>query len=190
MVALAQPIAKIALTFSTPEYFAIIFFGLVSVGSLGGGSLTNAFISLFFGLLISTVGVDDIYGAERFVFGVPLFKDGIDYLVVMVGAYGLGEVFSRMEKGFVSVSVEGVSEVKTRLPSLREALAAKMTFLRGIVRRHRRRASCPAPARRSRRSSPTAPNGSTAGGRTSWARAFRRASSRRRPRPPRRWAGR
>jgi putative tricarboxylic transport membrane protein len=56
--------------------------------------LTNAFISLFFGLLISTVGVDDIYGAERFVFGVPLFKDGIDYLVVMVGAYGLGEVFS------------------------------------------------------------------------------------------------
>ena len=55
MVALAQPIAKIALTFSTPEYFAMIFFGLVSVGSLGGGSLTNAFISLFFGLLISTV---------------------------------------------------------------------------------------------------------------------------------------
>ena len=131
MVALAQPIANIALTFSTPEYFAIIFFGLVSVGSLGGGSLTNAFISLFFGLLISTVGVDDIYGAERFVFGVPLFKDGIDYLVVMVGAYGLGEVFSRMEKGFVSVAVEGVSEVKTRLPRLREALAAKMTFLRG-----------------------------------------------------------
>jgi putative tricarboxylic transport membrane protein len=66
MVALAQPIADIALTFSTPEKFAIICFGLVSVGSLGGGSLTNAFISLFFGLLISTVGVDDIYGAERF----------------------------------------------------------------------------------------------------------------------------
>ncbi len=131
MVALAQPIADIALTFSTPEKFAIIFFGLVSVGSLGGGSLTNAFISLFFGLLISTVGVDDIYGAERFVFGVPLFKDGIDYLVVMVGAYGLGEVFSRMEKGFVSVTVEGVSEVRTRLPSWKEALAAKMTFLRG-----------------------------------------------------------
>jgi putative tricarboxylic transport membrane protein len=36
--------------------------------------MTNAFISLFFGLLIATVGVDDIYGAERFVFGVPLFR--------------------------------------------------------------------------------------------------------------------
>ena len=74
MVALAQPIAKVALTFSTPEYFAIIFFGLASVVSLGGGSLTNAFISLFFGLLIATVGVDDIYGVERFAFGVPLLQ--------------------------------------------------------------------------------------------------------------------
>jgi putative tricarboxylic transport membrane protein len=133
MVALAQPIAIIALTFSTPEYFAIIFFGLVSVGSLGGGSLTNAFISLFVGLLISSVGVDDIYGAERFVFGVPLFKDGIDYLVVMVGAYGLGEVFLRMERGFTSVPVQGTGDVKTRLPGLREAMAAKMTFLRGSL---------------------------------------------------------
>ena len=133
MVALAQPVAKIALTFSTPEYFAMIFFGLVSVGSLGSGSLTNAFISLFFGLLISTVGVDDIYGAERFVFGVPLLKDGISYLVVMVGAYGLGEVFLRMEKGFVSLPVEGVTEVKTRLPSLAQALASKMTFVRASL---------------------------------------------------------
>ena len=79
----------------------LIFFGLVSVGSLGGGSMTNAFISLFFGLLIATVGVDDIYGAERFVFGVPLFKDGIHYLVVFtllsllhrVTRVGLSDIF-------------------------------------------------------------------------------------------------
>jgi len=121
MVALAQPIANVALTFSTPEYFAVIFFGLVSVGSLGGGSVTNAFISLFFGLLISTVGVDDIYGAERFVFGVPLLKDGIDYLVVMVGAYGLGEVFTRMEKGFVSAALQKTGDVRTRLPAFAPA---------------------------------------------------------------------
>jgi len=131
MVALAQPIANVALTFSTPEYFAVILFGLVSVGSLGGGSVTNAFISLFFGLLISTVGVDDIYGAERFVFGVPLLKDGIDYLVVMVGAYGLGEVFTRMEKGFVSAALQKTGDVRTRLPAFGRIMAAKMTFLRG-----------------------------------------------------------
>jgi putative tricarboxylic transport membrane protein len=133
MVALAQPIASIALTFSSPEYFAILFFGLVSVVSLGGGSVTNAFISLFVGLMIATVGVDDIYGAERFTFGVPLLSDGIDYLVVMVGAYGVGEVLSRMEKGFVSTALEKVSNVRTQLPRLREVLAARMTFVRGSI---------------------------------------------------------
>lgn len=131
MVLLAQPVAKIALTFSTPEYFAILFFGLASVVSLGGSSLTNALISLFAGLLIATVGVDDTYGTHRFTFGVPLLSDGIDYLVVMVGAYGLGEVFLRMEQGFNSVPLEAVGKIRTRLPRLREVLATKMTFLRG-----------------------------------------------------------
>ena len=131
MVLLAQPVARIALTFSTPEYFAILFFGLSSVVSLGGSSLTNALISLFAGLLIATVGVDDTYGTHRFTFNVPILSDGIDYLVVMVGAYGLGEVFLRLEQGFKSVPLEAVSEIRTRLPRLREVLATKMTFLRG-----------------------------------------------------------
>lgn len=131
MVLLAQPVAKIALTFSTPEYFAILFFGLASVVSLGGTTLVNALISLFAGLLIATVGVDDTYGTHRFTFGVPLLSDGIDYLVVMVGAYGLGEVFLRLEQGFKSVPLDAVGKIRTRLPRLREVLATKMTFLRG-----------------------------------------------------------
>ncbi len=133
MVALAQPVAKIALTFSTPEYFAIIAFGLASVVSLGGSSLANALISLFAGLLIATVGVDDTYGTHRFTFGVPILSDGIDYLVVMVGAFGLGEVFMRMEKGFKSVPLKAAGAVRTRLPALRELNATKGTFARGTL---------------------------------------------------------
>ena len=133
MVLLSQPIAKIALTLSTPEYFAIIFFGLASVVSLGGASLGNALISLCAGLLLATVGVDDTYGAQRFTFGVPLLADGIDYLIVMVGAYGLGEVFTRMERGFRSAPLQSVGAARTRLPSLKEALALKGTFVRGSV---------------------------------------------------------
>ena len=131
MVLLAQPIAKIALTFSTPEYFAILFFGLASVVSLGGSSLANALISLFVGLLIATVGVDDTYGTHRFTFNVPLLSDGIDYLVVMVGAYGLGEVFLRMEQGFKSAPLEAVDKIRTRLPSLKQIMTVKSTFVRG-----------------------------------------------------------
>jgi putative tricarboxylic transport membrane protein len=131
MVLLSQPVAKIALTFSSPEYFAIIFFGLASVVSLGGGSLANALISLFAGILLATVGVDDTYGAHRFTFDVPILADGIDYLVVMVGAYGLGEVFMRMEQGFRSPQLDKAGDIRTRLPRLKEALAMKATFIRG-----------------------------------------------------------
>lgn len=133
MVLLAQPVARIALTFSTPEYFAIIFFGLASVVSLGGSSLANALISLFAGLLIATVGVDDTYGAQRFTFGVPLLSDGIDYLVVMVGAYGLGEVFTRMELKFQSPQLEAVAAIRTRLPRLKEVMAVRAPFVRGSL---------------------------------------------------------
>ena len=133
MVGLSQPIAKIALTLSTPEYFAIIFFGLASVVSLGGTSLANALISLFIGLLLATVGVDDTYGAHRFTFDVPLLADGIDYLVVMVGAYGLGEVFTRLERGFRSAPLESVGTARTRLPPLKEVLALKGTFARSSL---------------------------------------------------------
>jgi putative tricarboxylic transport membrane protein len=133
LVALSHPIANIALTFSTPEYFAIIFFGLASVVSLGGSSLANALISLFIGLLIATVGVDDTYGAHRFTFGVPILTDGIDYLVVMVGAFGLGEVFSRLDYGFRTAPLERAVTVKTKLPSWREIAAAKSSFIRSGV---------------------------------------------------------
>ncbi len=133
MVALAQPVARIALTFSTAEYFALIFFGLTSVVSLGGASVANGLISLFAGLLLATVGVDDTYGSYRFTFGAPILRDGIDYLVVMVGAFGLGEVFTRMGQGFKSAPLEEIDKVNTQLPTLREAWAVRATFARGTL---------------------------------------------------------
>ncbi|HWI15283.1 MAG TPA: tripartite tricarboxylate transporter permease, partial [Burkholderiales bacterium] len=82
--AMAHPFASFALKFDSPEYFAIILFGLTSVVALGGGSMVNALISLFLGLLIACVGVDGMYGAERFTFDVPMLADGVEYLTVMV----------------------------------------------------------------------------------------------------------
>ncbi len=133
MVTLSEPVALFALTFSTPEYFAIVVFGLTSVVTLGRGSLTNAVISLFLGLLIATVGVDATYGSSRFAFGSAILNDGIEFLTVMVGAYGVGEVLGRLGEGFQTVPVETVASMKTRLPSLREAWSRGMSFLRSSV---------------------------------------------------------
>jgi putative tricarboxylic transport membrane protein len=133
MVAASEPVAKIALSFSAPEYFALVFFGLASVVCLGGGSQVNAFISLFIGLLIASVGVDGTYGIERFSFGIDTLRDGIEYLGVMVGAYGLGEVLSRLERGFTSPTLEKVGKIETKLPSTAELMSVKGSFARSSI---------------------------------------------------------
>jgi len=137
MVLLARPVASLALTFSSPEYFAIVFFGLASVVTLSGTSLVNALISLCLGLLIATVGVDSIYGVDRFAFGLPFLQDGIEFLLVMVGAYGVGEVLTRMAAGFESEAVEGAAERqgrwRTAFPRWADMLRMKATFARGTL---------------------------------------------------------
>jgi putative tricarboxylic transport membrane protein len=133
MVLLSGPVARLALMFAAPEYFSLVLFGLVSVVSLAGGSLLNAFVSLLLGLLIAAVGVDGTYGIDRFTFGFETLRDGIEYLGVMVGAYGLGEVLSRLEKGFSSSAVGKVGRIETKLPAAREIGALKGTLARSTI---------------------------------------------------------
>ncbi len=133
MVVASEPVARLALTFSTPEYFALVLFGLASVVCLGGGSQVNAFISLFIGLLIASVGVDGTYGIDRFSFDFDTLRDGIEYLGVMVGAYGLGEVLLRLEKGFTSPTLDKLGKIETKLPSASELWRVKGTFARSSI---------------------------------------------------------
>jgi len=136
MVAMAEPVARVALSFSSPEFFAILFFGLISVVALSGDSVVNALVSLCMGLLIATVGVDAIYGAERFAFGQPFLLDGIEFLLVMVGAYGIGEVLTRLRAGFASEAGEegdGQARFRTALPRWAEIARMKFTLLRGTL---------------------------------------------------------
>jgi putative tricarboxylic transport membrane protein len=136
MVLLAKPVANIALKFSSPEFFAVVFFGLASVVALSGGSVVNALISLCLGLFLATVGVDSIYGAERFAFGQPFLLDGIEFLLVMVGAYGIGEVLTRLNTGFKSEAAADAGDparFRTALPRLLEIMKLKYTLLRGTL---------------------------------------------------------
>jgi putative tricarboxylic transport membrane protein len=132
-VALAVPFAKFALRFDSPEYFAIVFFGLSGVVALAGDSMAKGIVSLCIGLMLATVGVDETYGADRFTFQVPILKDGIEYLVVMVGAYGLGEVLARMEHGFATPPMESARKVETRFPTWREIVQLRGTALRSAI---------------------------------------------------------
>src|SRR5487761_2450779 len=124
MVALAVPMSRVALSFGPPDYFAAVFFGLTMVVALAGTSLVNAFISLFIGLVVGTIGVDPIFGACRCTCGSTILENDVPYVMVLVGMYGLGEVFNRLGKGLQLHGQPKVeTHVKTSFPSLREMWA-------------------------------------------------------------------
>lgn len=134
MVALAGPLSKLALAFGAPEYFAAVFFGLTTVVALAGNSLPNALISLFVGLLVSTVGVDSTYGAERFTFGSNILMNGVPYVMVLVGMYGFGEILSKIGQPVKIQDQAGTGgSTRTNLPSWREIWALRATFARSTT---------------------------------------------------------
>ncbi|HEY8541811.1 MAG TPA: tripartite tricarboxylate transporter permease [Pseudothermotoga sp.] len=97
-VALALPLAKIALLFGPPEYFALMVLALTATASMSEGKLLKGLLSMLIGLMISVVGLDPQSGVSRFTFGVMELQGGIDFVVVIIGIYGLGEVFKNLEK--------------------------------------------------------------------------------------------
>jgi putative tricarboxylic transport membrane protein len=133
LVFVSQPFADVALKFGSAEYFSIVLLGLTSVLALSGRSVTKSFISLFGGILIATVGIDDIYGAVRYDFGTDLLRDGINYLAILVGVYALTESITRFGERFGGKVAQQPGTVRTTLPGLAALRARLGSFVRGTV---------------------------------------------------------
>ncbi|MCX5910125.1 MAG: tripartite tricarboxylate transporter permease, partial [Deltaproteobacteria bacterium] len=82
-------LSDIALRFGPPEFFAIGVCGLMLLVRLSGGSILQSFIMILVGMALSTVGVDFLTGAERFTFGNVELGQGIDFLPVAMGVFGI-----------------------------------------------------------------------------------------------------
>ncbi len=93
----AVPLASMALKFGPAEYFALMFFALTAVSSLGGKSPAKAMISTILGLMIATIGIDLQSGQPRYTMGIPELQDGVGFVIAVVGLFAIAEVFSTME---------------------------------------------------------------------------------------------
>ncbi len=132
MVGMAGPLSKLALSFGAPEYFAAVLFGLTTVVALADNSLPDALISMFIGLLVSTVGVDGTYGADRFTFGSSTLMNGVPYVMVLVGAYGFGEILAKIGQG-VKIDAHPKAGIETKFPTFKEMWNIRSTFARSTV---------------------------------------------------------
>src|SRR5262249_113126 len=92
LVVVAPPLARVALTFAPPDFFALIIVGLSLVTALAGRSLLAGVIMGLLGLLVSPIGIDPVRGAPRFTFGIPGLYDGVGFIPVAMGLFGVAEV--------------------------------------------------------------------------------------------------
>ena len=97
IVLFAPPLAQIALRFSAPEYFSLMVLGLIASVVLAHGSPIKAIGMVLLGILLGLTGTDVVTGAPRFTFDVPELGDGISFVIVAMGLFGLGEVIRNLE---------------------------------------------------------------------------------------------
>ena len=98
LIFLAPPLAEFALDFGPPEYFALTLTGLTLVSFLGGESWPRALAMAALGLLLGTVGLDPVRSQARFTFGTLSLQGGIELIPMVMGLFGLSQVFNMVER--------------------------------------------------------------------------------------------
>jgi putative tricarboxylic transport membrane protein len=103
LTVVALPLARFALRFGPPEFFALMLVGLCLVTGLAGRSLAAALLMTVFGLLLALVGIDPVRGAPRFTFGIAELYDGVGFIPVVMGLFGVAEILATAETPYRSV---------------------------------------------------------------------------------------
>lgn len=94
----APVVAGFALDFGPPEYTALALLGILLVATVSSGGRLKAVIAACVGLLLATVGRDSFTGAERFTFESLSLADGLDFVPIAMGLFGLGEILYNLEE--------------------------------------------------------------------------------------------
>ena len=92
LILFAGWLASFALNFGPPEFFTLILFSLTIIAGVSGESLLRGALSAMFGLLLATVGLDLIYGTQRFTFENPNMMGGLNFIAVLIGLFAIPEI--------------------------------------------------------------------------------------------------
>jgi putative tricarboxylic transport membrane protein len=130
---LAPPVAAFALSFSSPEYFALMCLGLALVVLLSGSSLLKGLLAMLIGLWLTSIGTDLFTAQARFIFGESALLGGIDVMVIAIGVFAIAEVLASIEAGEDAMVLPVPRGVRNLLPTLAELKACRFAFLNGSV---------------------------------------------------------
>jgi len=133
LMLVAPPLAKFALSFSSPEYFALMCLGLAMVVLLAGESMVKALLAMLVGLWIAGMGTDLFTATSRFTFGNAELLDGIDFVVVAIGVFALGEVFGNLEIRQGPQMLPVPKGLRNLMPTWQDLKACRFAFVNGSV---------------------------------------------------------
>ena len=127
----APPLAEVALKFGPAEYFSLMVLGLVASIVLANGSILHALGMIVLGLLFGLVGTDVNSGAQRYTFGLPELADGVGFVIVAMGMFGVGEIIANLETE--NSRDVGISKVTGLMPTREDWGRMVAPILRGTA---------------------------------------------------------
>ncbi|HSR12125.1 MAG TPA: tripartite tricarboxylate transporter permease [Thermodesulfobacteriota bacterium] len=126
---LATPFTDFAIQFGAPEYFSLMVLALVVLTYLAHGSMLKALIMALFGLILTTIGTDNITGTLRFTLGIHHLSDGFDLVPLVMGLFGISEVLINVEQAMGQDVLK--TKIRNLLPTLQDWKKSIGPVLRG-----------------------------------------------------------
>ncbi len=131
LLILAPPLAQVALLFGPAEYFLVAILGLTAIASVSFGSVFKGLLSGAFGLLISTIGIDQYSGFPRFTFDFVGFEAGLGILPAIIGLFAFAQALE-LSEGEAKNTISGVQKLSWRIwPDLGEIFRLRWSLIRG-----------------------------------------------------------
>lgn len=126
--------ASFALNFGPPQMFLLAVFALTIIPAAKGSSLQKALLGGVFGLLVATIGSDPQRAQPRSTFGFAILRDGVDFIVILIGLFVLAEMFQLAHRGTVKQDGAKVRGGLDQIASAYRAVASRpVEFIRGTL---------------------------------------------------------
>ncbi|MBI2985441.1 MAG: tripartite tricarboxylate transporter permease [Deltaproteobacteria bacterium] len=129
----APLIAEFSLKFGPPEFLGIQMLTFSAFVGLGGGSAPKTLASIFIGFIMAAVGLDIVSGQLRLTFGTVELMRGFNFVVAVIGLFGIGEILLTVEEGLELKGVQARVTLRTVTRTLRELSQYWKTFIRGAI---------------------------------------------------------
>ncbi len=130
---LAPMVARFALKFGPPEFFSVYFLTFCSFIGMGKGQAFKTLAAMMLGFALAAVGMDTVTGQLRLIFGWHELLRGFDFLVAVIGLFGIGEILLSMEEGLSFQGNNAKINFKVVLETWRKLPRYWMTSLRSCV---------------------------------------------------------